>query len=316
MIELPTFNTPATDALCKEIARKSKGVCILLCSRGKDSLCAWLQLRRYFRRIVPVHCATVPNYDFAARYLDYLEYHFDTRILRLMGEDLKMALVRHVYQQTPWECDEIDEEFGEVTDYSKLDVVEYVRMKFNLPNAWCAVGIGQNDSQARMIYCRKYGGRNDAHKTFYPCFDWPKEELLNAIWESGLYVAPEYKYVKRSMGGVPSATYNKVMMEHFPRDWETTKRWYPLAEVKNFREEMIDANYILWQDEQARRHGGKPDGAGGGEREGGGGESGGGGSGACEDMVAGRPDGERENPQGDGIYIRDADEVESTEDRE
>lgn len=295
MLTLPTFNTPATDALCKEIAKKSKGVCFLMYSRGKDSTCAWLQLRRFFDRIIPFHCATVPSYRFADEYLDYIEGAFGTRVLRMMGEDLKMALVRHVYQTSPWECDEIDEAFPNVEDFSKLDVLEYLRMKFNLPNAWCAVGISQNDSIDRLIYCRKNGGKNLSNKTFYPCFDWPRDELLNAIWESGLEVAPEYKYVKRSMGGVPSATYNEVMMNHFPEDWETTKKWYPLAEVKNVREAMLDANYILWQEEKARSHGGKSAGEGG-EREGSGGEG--------------------ESPRDDGIFIRDAEEVESTEDGE
>lgn len=255
MLNLPIYSTPATDALCAEIAKKSHGVCFLMCSRGKDSLCAWLQLRRYFERIIPFHCATVPDYQFANEYLDYLEGAFETRILRMMGEDLKMALVRHVYQDSPWECDVIDAVFPD-EDYTKRDVLEYLRMKFNLPRAWCAVGISQNDSIDRLIYCRKNGGKNLGYKTFYPCFDWPREELLNAIWQSGLYVAPEYKYTKRSMGGVPSATYNKVMMEHFPRDWELTKKWYPLAEVKNYREEMIDANYSLWMEQEAAKMGG------------------------------------------------------------
>ena len=61
------------------------------------------------------------------------------------------------------------------------------------------------------------------------------------------------------MGGIPSATYNKVMMEHFPQDWELTKKWYPLAEVKNIREDMIDANYPLWMEQEARKRGGRVD---------------------------------------------------------
>lgn len=256
MLNLPTFNTLATDSLCQEIAKKSHRVCFLMCSRGKDSLCAWLQLRRYFDRIIPFTCSSVPGYEYACEYLDYLELMFNTRILRMMGEDLKMALVRHVYQDSPWACDEIDETF-KVPDYGKLDVLNYLRMKFNLPRAWCAVGISQNDSIDRLIYCRKTGGKNESNRTFYPCFDWPKQELLNAIWNSGLEVAPEYKYTKRSMGGVPSATYNKVMMEHFPQDWERTKLWYPLAEVKNIREEMIDENYSKWMEQEAAKKGGR-----------------------------------------------------------
>ena len=260
MLNLPRFNTKATDALCREIAKRSHGVCFLMCSRGKDSLCAWLQLRRYFNRIIPFHCATVPGYQFADEYLDYLEGMFDTRILRLMGEDLKMALVRSIYQDSPWECDVIEQVFPD-EDYTKLDILDYLRMKFNLPRAWCAVGISQNDSIDRLIYCRKNGGENKKNKTFYPCFDWPREEMLNAIWEAGLVLSPEYKYTKRSMGGIPSATYNKVMMEHFPQDWELTKKWYPLAEVKNVREEMIDENYPKWIEQEAAKRGGRDESA-------------------------------------------------------
>ena len=255
---LPIFKTEATDTLCREIAKKSHRVCFCMLSRGKDSLCAYLNCLNYFDRVIPFHCATIPGYQFADEYLDYLEAMLNTRILRMMGEDLRMALVRHIYQETPWECDVIDQVF-EDHDYTKLDVLEFLRMKFNLPRAWCAVGISKNDSIDRLIYCRKTGGKNIKNKTFYPCWDWPRENLLETIYEAGLVLAPEYKYTKRSMGGVPSATYNKVMMEHFPRDWELTKKWYPLAEVKNIREDMIDENYPKWMEQEAAKRGGRMD---------------------------------------------------------
>lgn len=252
MLSLPMYSTSATDALCREVAKKSHGVCFAFVSRGKDSLCMWLQLLKFFHRIIPVHFATMPDCRYSSEYLDYLEGAFGAKILRMMGEDLKMSLVRHIYQESPWECDVIDAVF-EDRDYTKLDLLDYLRMKFNLPRAWCAVGISQNDSIDRLIYCRKNGGKNLKNRTFYPCYDWPREELLNAISDAGLWLAPEYKYSNRSMGGVPSATYNKVMMEHFPEDWEKTKAWWPLAEVKNVREEMIDANYPKWMEQEAAK---------------------------------------------------------------
>ena len=43
------------------------------------------------------------------------------------------------------------------------------------------------------------------------------------------------------------------MMEHFPKDWELTKFWYPLAEVKNVREQMIDENYPKWMEQEAAK---------------------------------------------------------------
>jgi len=229
-----------------------------MCSRGKDSLCAWLQCKKYFDRIIPFHCALLPGYQHVTEYLDYLEAMFNTRILRLIGEDLRMSLVRYAYQRSPWECSDIDDTF-EDHDYSKLDILAYLRMKFNLPRAWCAVGISKNDSIDRLIYCRKNNGRNEKNRTFYPCWDWPRSELLNAIDAAELFIAPEYKYSRRSLGGVPGAAYNRILKEHFPRDWEITKTWYPLAEVKNVREDMIDANYPLWMEQEAAKRGGRDD---------------------------------------------------------
>ena len=48
-------------------------------------------------------------------------------------------------------------------------------------------------------------------------------------------------------------------MRHFPADWEIVKKWYPLAEAKNIREEMIDANYPRWMEQEAAKRGGRLD---------------------------------------------------------
>ena len=257
---MTTMTTPKSDALCREIAKKSHGTCFLMFSGGKDSLAAWIYLRGYFDRIIPFHCASIPHLVYKDKVLDYYETMFQTRILRMMGEDLTMALARYMYQETPWECDRIDEELGDsFEDYNKLLIVDYLRNAYHLPKAWCAVGISANDSIDRRIYCNKTGGKNVQNKTFYPCWDWTRSQILEAMREAGVRLSPEYKYAKRSMGGVPSATYNKVLMEHFPQDWETTKLWYPLAEAKNVREKMIDDNYPLFLEQEARMRGGKAD---------------------------------------------------------
>ena len=58
---------------------------------------------------------------------------------------------------------------------------------------------------------------------------------------------------------MPSATYNQVLMRHFPEDWEIVKKWYPLAEAKNIREKMIDENYTKWMEQEAAKRGGRMD---------------------------------------------------------
>lgn len=255
-MNLPFYTSPVTDALCKDIAKRSKGVCFLGFSHGKDSVVAYLQLRRYFKRIIPFHCASIPHMKFVDAILDYYEYEFQTRILRLMGEDLAMAMKRHIYQH-PADIDYCDLEFGEVQDYSKLDILEYLRKEFNLPRAWCAFGVNASDSQDRRIYCNKTGGKSEINKTFYPTWDWPRSEIVKALQDSGLKIAPEYKYSKRSIGGVPCATYNKIIKEHFPEDFKRLLLWYPLAELKTHREAVLDARYKASLEASASAFGGK-----------------------------------------------------------
>lgn len=254
---LPTYNGEKTDALCKEIAEKSNGTVFLMLSGGKDSLCAWLQLRRFFTRVVPFHCASIPHLAFKDAYLDYLEYEFQTRILRMMGEDLKMALARHVYQETVDQCNRIDRLIRPVEDYDKLTILSYLRYKFNLPRAWCAVGISASDSIDRRIYCNQTGGKSEEHRTFYPCWDWPRSEIIKAIKESGLRLSSEYRYSKRSIGGVPSATYNAILADHYPRDFEKVKFFYPMCDIKNYRMMLLDRNVYEEEQEKIRARGGK-----------------------------------------------------------
>lgn len=256
---LPTFHTDATDALCREVAEKSNGTCYLMFSGGKDSVCAWLQLRRWFKRIVPFHCASIPHLAFKDAYLDYLEYEFQTKILRLMGEDLKMALARHVYQETITECQKIDRLIRPVEDYDKLTILNYLRYKFNLPRAWCAVGISASDSIDRRIYCNQTGGKSEDHRTFYPCWDWPRSEIVKAIRESGLKLSSEYRYSKRSIGGVPSATYNAILAEHYPADYAKVKFFYPMCDIKNYRKMLLDSVIRDAADEAVMERGGKVD---------------------------------------------------------
>lgn len=254
---LPTYDGEHTKELCEEIAKKSNGTCFLMFSGGKDSVCAWLQLRRYFNRVVPFHCASFPHLAYKDATLDYYEYQFQTRILRMMGEDLKMALARHVYQETIDQCKRIDKLIRPVDDYDKLTILSYLRYKFNLPRAWCAVGISASDSIDRRIYCNQTGGKSEEHRTFYPCWDWPRSEIIKAIKESGLKLSSEYKYSKRSMGGVPSATYNAIWAEHYPDDFEKIRFFYPMCDIKNYRMMLLDMNVYEQGQEDIRKRGGK-----------------------------------------------------------
>lgn len=242
---LPDFKTDATDALCREIAKKSKGVCFLGFSRGKDSLYSWLFLLRYFKTVIPFHCASFPCLKHVKDTLDYYERQFGQKILRLVGMELPSALPRMFYQT----ADDMDElEKLDTPNFSMLDIVDHLRYEMNLPKAWCAFGIMANDSIDRRIYCNKVQGKNPQNLSFYPCWDHPRAEVLKGLRASGLKLSGEYRWTSRTLGGVPSATCNAIYKRRYPEDWRRILAMYPLAEAKTLRERYLDR---IWERRKA-----------------------------------------------------------------
>ncbi len=238
---LPSFKTDATDALCREIAKKSRGVCFLGFSRGKDSLCAWLSLKRYFKRIIPFHSASVPMLRFTEDALRHYEDMMETHILRMVSAEMRLALSRLQYQVPGDDFDEMLEIDDE--KFTILDMVEGLRKAYNLPRAWCAFGISQSDSIDRRIYCQKVGGKNPQNLSFYPCYDWPRAEIVDAVRQSGIRLSSEYRFTNRTLVGIPSTTMNGILKKHYPEDWERFLAIYPLAEAKTLRERYLDRAY-------------------------------------------------------------------------
>lgn len=252
-----TFFTEESDALCREIAKKSRGVCFCGFSGGKDSLCALISLHRYFHRIIAFHCTSWPGMRYVGEYLDKVEYMMDgLHILRLIGEDFPMALDRMMYQPMDT-CMEVEEKGFVCEDYSKLDILEYLRYKYSLPKAWCAFGINMNDSMDRRIYIKRTGGKNPQNKTFYPCLNWPREEILNTIRDAGIPLISSYRYWNRTMGNVPGIVTNEILKAHYPEDWKRYLALYPLAEAKTVRERILAREWARTQRERIEANGGR-----------------------------------------------------------
>lgn len=237
MLALPTYSTPETESLCKEIAKKTNGVCFLGFSRGKDSVCAWLYLKKFFKTVIPFHCCLVPKLRFSEQALKYYEYEFDTHILRMQDSSLHADLRRMVYQYG------MDERFIDnygFYDYDKHDIMDLLRKVYALPNAWCAFGINASDSIERRIYVQNIQGKNPNHKTFYPCWNWPHDKIIETCKESGLKLAPEYNFVNRSIAGMPSVYWLQQLRDNYPDDYKKVEDWYPLCWASILRMEFRD----------------------------------------------------------------------------
>ena len=226
-LEHPTFNTKACDELCRNIAKKSNGVCFLAFSRGKDSVCAWLQLRRYFHRIIPVHCCEIPHMPHVDAALDYYEEQFGEHILRMQSPQIYTDMKNLVYQLPH------DEEFLDnwrVNDAHTLKpVFDHLRYLYKLPRAWVAFGINMSDSMQRRIFVKQRQGMAKESKNFYPCWDWSHDNIISTIEESGLKLAPEYNFVNRTIDSTPNVRWLEPFRKAYPKGYEKLERWFPLA---------------------------------------------------------------------------------------
>ena len=227
--------TEATVDLCERIALRCKGACILGFSRGKDSIAAWLWLRQFFDRIIPFHCASVPHLQFVDESLDYYEDWFDTPIERCASGDMTKAL-GSLYYQTPDALDGIWD--IRMPSFDNHDVVAVMRKKYSVPNAWCAFGINMSDSIDRRIYVKKYQGKIDHWRSFYPCFDWSRKQILEIVRESGIKLPKDYLMANRTLAGVPGIRHMERMKEVCPNDYERVKEYYPLIESQLARNEF------------------------------------------------------------------------------
>ena len=73
---------PTCDEICRKVRERTDTVALSF-SNGKDSLAAWLILRKHFRRIIPIYQFLVPDLEFIEQSLTYYEKFFGERIRRV-----------------------------------------------------------------------------------------------------------------------------------------------------------------------------------------------------------------------------------------
>ena len=229
----PFDGTHESRSLCEAIAEATGGVCFLGFSRGKDSIAAWLYLRRFFSRIIPFHCASVPGLAFVDESLRYYEQAFASPILRFMDGAVTGAIDNLV-----WQSPESEEEINalELWHFDKHDIIETLRETMDLPRAWCAFGINLSDSIDRRIYVSQNKGRNPERMTFYPCWDWSKSQIVQTIREAGIKLPSDYRMAARSMAAVPKYRHLLRMEAMYPEDFQRVENMLPMIRAELARQ--------------------------------------------------------------------------------
>ena len=222
-----------SDELCKAVAAESDTV-ILSFSCGKDSIGSWLQLRRYFKRIIPYYMYLIPDLDFVNKSIKYYEEFFETHIYQYPHPSLYRFIENGVFTPPDRVCK--SPSFDIIPDYD--GILYWLSQDLNLPESiYCATGIRQNDSLNRRASIKKWGSLNDKRMIFYPIYDWDKLKLISEMAKSRIKLPADYKIFGRTFDGL-DYRFLKPIKDNFPGDYQKIIDCFPLADLEIFRQEM------------------------------------------------------------------------------
>ena len=221
-----------SDELCEYMAELSGGNTLLAFSTGKDSIVAWLKLRRYFRKIVPYYLYTVPGLQFVEKSLRYYEDWFGCHIIRMPHPSL-YRMWNNFVDQAPENLRIIEEAMlPHFTDWHTCDLIRQTDPA--LEKAYMATGVRSADSIVRRQAMIKHGQTNHKDMKFFPVFDYKKEDMIRELEASGIALPIDYEWFGRSFDGI-DYRFTSVLKEKAPEDFELIRQAFPLVELDLLR---------------------------------------------------------------------------------
>lgn len=224
---------PNADALCRYVAEKSGDTALLSFSAGKDAVAAWIQMRKFFKRIVPFYLYSVPGMEFVEEGLRYYEDRFETKIHRYPHPNMFRILRNNVFQ--PPERWPILRDWELRVSHQEIDAD--VRRKAGVAGAFVAVGTRTADSPTRLANVKRFGALNPTRRAFLPVFDWRIADVVENITKAGLKLTVDYRMFGRSFDGLDHRFLGPIK-ENFPRDYERLLQWYPMADLEFMRRNL------------------------------------------------------------------------------
>ena len=224
-----------TSRKCIEEIRRRTDTILLSFSRGKDSIAAWLEVRKYFPRVIPFYCYRIPGLGFVERSLAYYEKFFGCKIWQLPHPSTYNQL-RHLMFQPPENCAII--EAADLEHFSYEDLEDSLRTDLHLgPEVYTATGVRSADSQRRALALRRFGPINTRKKKFHPIFSWNKDDVIRSMEQAGVQLPVDYLMFGRSFDGI-NAQFLEPLKKWFPEDYVRVIRLFPMAELELLRWEF------------------------------------------------------------------------------
>lgn len=220
--------------LCQYVSEYSNGKCMLAFSCGKDSIVAWLYLRKYFKEIIPYHLELIPGLSFVQESLKYYEDYFQTKIYTAIHPSFWRMFNNLVFQAP--ENINIVERFG-FGNYTERETVNVIRKQLKIPDdVFVANGVKAADSIMRYISMKKHGQINYNDKKFYPIFDFKKADMIFYLRKHKIKLPKEYQYFGRSFDGI-DYRFIAPIKKYFPADYQKIKELFPLVDIEILRYE-------------------------------------------------------------------------------
>lgn len=225
-----------SDELCKAVSEKSEGRVVLSFSCGKDSVAAWLQLKRYFTHIVPLFMHPLPGISFIDDAVKYYEDFFKTPI-KVVWHPETVRMIRNRIFQPPERWQPIED--AGLFDTNKHELYKDVaRESFPGFDVYAALGVRQSDTLARHAAVKKHGTWNLNARHFFAVYDWDKARMVAEFRKAGVRLPKDYLLYGRSFDG-PSHLFLRPLFERGGPDWERAREIFPLAIVDTFRRHGI-----------------------------------------------------------------------------
>jgi hypothetical protein len=226
-----------SDELCRYVSQMSDNVCILGFSTGKDALGAWVQLLRFFKRIIPVYLYGVPDLEFVEHSLRYYEDFFKTEIIRYPHPSLVRWLNNFTFQ-APEHIEII--RAADLQSFDYADVTRAIQLAYGLPaHILAANGVRMADSINRRTAIIKYGSITPSKLVFYPVYDWNKARLVSELRQAKVKLPVDYKWFGRTFDGL-DLRFIREIKEHSPRDYRRILEMFPMAGLEMMRRRQLE----------------------------------------------------------------------------
>ena len=226
-----------SEELCRYVAQETGGVALLSFSCGKDSIATWLQLRRYFARVVPIYRYIVPDLRFVNESLAYYEGFFGVKIHRVPNSVFYWTLRDSVYQP-PWRREAICKLVMSWWYADERPAMEWIeddiRKWEECPGSLKGVGVRAADSLTRRTSIKRGGVIQHDRKAFFPIFDWKVADMTKAFNDVGVKLPVDYRLWNRSFDSC-RARFMPELRKHYPDDYERIRFWYPLVDADEQR---------------------------------------------------------------------------------